>query len=610
MSDLFKLAEIANEPSASVLFVHGLGGHPYDTWRCGDKRKPWGTDDTFWPVWLARQSGTLAVYLIGYAAPVSRVRGTAMHFTDQATSILHRLLAEPNLEHGPLIFIGHSLGGLIIKQLLRTADSMAHYDGRAGSLIVRVKKVAFLGTPHLGAGLASWGDRLRILVRPSAATACLVRNDANLRDLNNWYRDWANARKIAHLVLAETKSISILGMIVPPDSADPGLAYVRSVPIDVNHIKICKPIDKTKDIYIFVRDFIMRDSSEPVLRPPRSRPDSEAMVETVNVGLRVAIAKIDEPVIRETLGRFRDAFESASAQITRLKKYKSLHDGLHHLQAAIDAIDDALERSKTSHAAARTLAKCAVDLKHVARRAREQIPGLPNPLVEQGWIEKLETYVGDMQRATKPGATATDLDRLTETSVRLRHLLGQAPRINQALINCAASLPLNLLSLTMRLIADKIRVGAGVGQQPSQPLDAGAKALNDLGDRLDHLVHEHSEWQWLNNELDEAALSSKLGPQERMPMWAQFEKRLTRLCDQNSDEDWAIDLKHRMAQWVDATAAHESGEAEEAVSEDAFRVFHHACFSRFFEVDTELKDLSEQIGSVSGTLHTLLTAIQ
>ncbi len=130
-------------------------------------------DKTFWPRWLADEDPTLAVYVIGYDAPVSRWRGTAMHLTDQATNVLNRLLAEPALARGPLILIGHSLGGLIIKQLLRTAESMARFEPRAANLIERVEKVAFLATPHSGADLARWGDRLRILARPSAATASL-----------------------------------------------------------------------------------------------------------------------------------------------------------------------------------------------------------------------------------------------------------------------------------------------------------------------------------------------------------------------------------------------------------------------------------------------------
>jgi hypothetical protein len=59
------------EPPASVLFVHGLGGHHYDTWRCNTDGKPWDEDDTFWPFWLARDCEPLAVYVIGYDAPIS-----------------------------------------------------------------------------------------------------------------------------------------------------------------------------------------------------------------------------------------------------------------------------------------------------------------------------------------------------------------------------------------------------------------------------------------------------------------------------------------------------------------------------------------------------------
>jgi hypothetical protein len=173
---------------------------------------------------------------------------------------------------------GIAFGGLLIKQLLRTADSTARHDSRAASLIERVEKVAFLGTPHLGAGLATWADRLRILVRPSAATASLVRNDPNLRDLNNWYREWANARGTSHLILAEAKPTIILGTIVPPDSADPGLANVRASMVNANHADLCKPIDHTGEVYILLRDFITR----PVQRP---KPLPDVVVERLLAAL-------------------------------------------------------------------------------------------------------------------------------------------------------------------------------------------------------------------------------------------------------------------------------------------------------------------------------------
>jgi hypothetical protein len=251
MSELFKIATPDGEPRASIVLVHGLSGHHYDTWRRGTEAKAWAADPTFWPLWLAHEFKDLAIYSIGYDAPVSRLRGTAMHFTDQARNILAIVAAEPALAAGTLIFIGHSLGGLLIKQLLRTADGMARYQADAANLLQRVEKIAFLGTPHSGSGLASWGDRFRIVAQPSAAATALVRNDPSLRDLNNWYRDWANARGLHHLILTEATPTRILGMIVPPDSADPGLSNIRSVAVAADHVEICKPSTATRTFMSF-----------------------------------------------------------------------------------------------------------------------------------------------------------------------------------------------------------------------------------------------------------------------------------------------------------------------------------------------------------------------
>ena len=93
MTQLIKVAGWTDELSASVIFVHGLGGHVYDTWRRA-------TDDqSFWPLWLAEDIEGLAVYVLSYEAPASNWLGTAMPLQDRAVNVLESLLGQPSLRN-------------------------------------------------------------------------------------------------------------------------------------------------------------------------------------------------------------------------------------------------------------------------------------------------------------------------------------------------------------------------------------------------------------------------------------------------------------------------------------------------------------------------------
>src|ERR1700730_1946013 len=279
MADLFLIAEARGPKSADVVFFHGLGGDARSTWQATKDQA------SFWLAWLAEDIDGLSVYSVGYEAPVSNWRGSAMQLSDRAANVLNLLLVKADLGTGEVILAGHSLGGLVIKQLLRKAADAAIDRAEALSFIDRVRKVAFLATPHVGADMAGWGDRLRVLVRPSSATGSLIRNEQHLRDLNLWYRRWARERKIDHLILTETKTTAMFGMIVKPDSSDPGLA-VDPVPIDSDHLTIVKPVNRESEIYQLVRNFIERHTERPVSHQEKKidavKDDTQAIRENVD----------------------------------------------------------------------------------------------------------------------------------------------------------------------------------------------------------------------------------------------------------------------------------------------------------------------------------------
>jgi pimeloyl-ACP methyl ester carboxylesterase len=160
MAQIIHVGSGGGEKRTNVIFLHGLGGDPRATWRNGPD------DQSFWPRWLTEDIPGLAVYSIGYEASVSRWHGTAMHLPDRAANVLARILAEPELQSGELILIGHSLGGLVIKQLLQNAESEGRHNAEAAKFLERVDNVAFLATPHTGSDLAAFGNRIRIFARP------------------------------------------------------------------------------------------------------------------------------------------------------------------------------------------------------------------------------------------------------------------------------------------------------------------------------------------------------------------------------------------------------------------------------------------------------------
>src|SRR5260370_40328041 len=117
MSRLIKIADWRGEKRGSVVFVHGLGGHPYTTWQ----RKP--GDGTFWPLWLAEDVKGLAVFSLGYISPPTNWLRTAMPPPDESANILRLLLNGPALRDVPISFVCHRLRRLVLNLIPPSAHN-------------------------------------------------------------------------------------------------------------------------------------------------------------------------------------------------------------------------------------------------------------------------------------------------------------------------------------------------------------------------------------------------------------------------------------------------------------------------------------------------------
>ncbi|QWG13106.1 hypothetical protein KMZ29_26125 [Bradyrhizobium sediminis] len=206
-----------------------------------------------WPLWLSDEIENLAIWSAEYDAAPSNWLGHGMSRADRANNLLARLLAEPRLETGDIAFVVHSFGGLVFAQMLRIASERAEFDAKAGSFLKRISRVTFLGTPHRGADLATIGGKLSFVSRLSAASLGLARNDPDLRDLNEFFRQYVSRNGIDTQSLIEGRSTSIWGLVVKPDSAGDGTLSIPIV-VDADHFELTAPTSRQSEIYIHIRN--------------------------------------------------------------------------------------------------------------------------------------------------------------------------------------------------------------------------------------------------------------------------------------------------------------------------------------------------------------------
>ena len=232
-------------PSVDIVFVHGLSGDRHTTWNA-----PGGA---FWPQWLADEFDHINVYLAGYdsSAFAGILLGSGASIQDLATTLADGLISRPR-QADDIILVTHSLGGLIVKQMLRRCADSA--DSRFLGLAQKVRAVVFLGTPHQGAQLASAFD---VVLRPFKSTASrqLAYSGPDLLDLNNFFSNYAVREKIIVRPFYETEKTHGVH-IVDRVSANPNVHGAEPIAVQANHIDICKPTSDQAPVYLSVCELL------------------------------------------------------------------------------------------------------------------------------------------------------------------------------------------------------------------------------------------------------------------------------------------------------------------------------------------------------------------
>ncbi|KAJ5801476.1 uncharacterized protein N7518_003544 [Penicillium psychrosexuale] len=157
-----------------IVAVHGLNGHATGSWTSKPQGICWLSNASFLPRYIPRAR----VLVWGYNASIFSQNGKAPS-TDRvlqhAQTLVSQLEADRDLENAaerPIIFICHSLGGIIVKRALAYAESrvgLAHIH----SIYVCTFAILFFGTPHQGSSKANILSSLQKIISIATPRAAI-----------------------------------------------------------------------------------------------------------------------------------------------------------------------------------------------------------------------------------------------------------------------------------------------------------------------------------------------------------------------------------------------------------------------------------------------------
>ena len=138
-----------------IVFVHGLTGNAYNTWLHKETGIHWPRD------LLGQDIPDIRVLSFGFDADIVRFfgKGSASNgrLSNHAENLVGSLVRErtrTNTQRRKIIFVAHSLGGLVAENALTYSKNSA--ESHLHQIELGTVGIIFLGVPHCGADLVAW----------------------------------------------------------------------------------------------------------------------------------------------------------------------------------------------------------------------------------------------------------------------------------------------------------------------------------------------------------------------------------------------------------------------------------------------------------------------
>ncbi|KAH6636029.1 Alpha/Beta hydrolase protein [Chaetomium tenue] len=223
-----------------IVAVHGLNGDYHNTWT----HVPEGGKgpQTLW-LWDLLPGKLPNAHVMSFQYDSSThgmseqsVRGNA----GKLVRLLRDIREDYEDEDRPIVFIGHSLGGIVIKQALKHAK-----DHHFTDIATHTHGIVFFGTPHRGADAAGWASTLSGILAtathkpPSKFLEALKTDSVELRKISEDFRPLCGGVNIVSFY--EEHAHRGLGrVVVDKSSAIMGLPNEDPMMLGGNHSTMCK----------------------------------------------------------------------------------------------------------------------------------------------------------------------------------------------------------------------------------------------------------------------------------------------------------------------------------------------------------------------------------
>jgi pimeloyl-ACP methyl ester carboxylesterase len=254
--------------TTAVVFIHGIFGNTLGTWTAD------GGGSSFFQ--LLFNDPTVGQYVDVYAFGfTSQMFGGGSFDIQEAADKLQTYVDHDVLQQGyrQIIFVGHSMGGLVILKYLLTHREMLN----------RVPLVVFYATPQTGAQIADVANK--IARNPALAEMLPADKDGYLRAMSS---DWRSIQGTRPHVSCAYEKLATYGVLVVPWTSANFFCDEAATPIASDHIHIVKPARPNDDAVLVLVNALNRyavgKQHSGKLQTPEFRPEGNHAVFDMDIG--------------------------------------------------------------------------------------------------------------------------------------------------------------------------------------------------------------------------------------------------------------------------------------------------------------------------------------